>query len=258
MSECYLHTVTWFQKSPDYLRSLPPEQVKAEISAYVKAIVRKYNGKVNVYNIVNEAFYTYGGGDVLMQKLGEDYITFLFDEAAKEANAGDMLIYNDYNVLSGAGSKAGERIQQIKEILQNLNGSTVIKDSKVIIGLGIQSHLLSYDNPTKEQLAEVIDQFGVPVIISEADVILSDNVLIDRLQTQAEVYKLLMDGVLISKNCKSVYIFGTDDAASFFERELSLPYFSSKADPLLFDDDFMKKASYYGLLQSLFENLLKR
>ncbi len=258
MTECYLHTVTWFQNTPDYLRSLPPEQVKAEVSAYIKAVVKRYKGKVNIYNIVNEAFYTYGGGDVLMQKLGKDYITFLFDEAAKEANAGDMLIYNDYNVLSGASSNAGERTQQIKEILQSLKDSAVIKDSKVIIGLGIQAHLLSHDNLTKEQLAEVIDGFGVPVIISEADVILSDNNSANRLQTQAETYKLLMDGVLISKNCKSVYILGTDDSASFFERQPSLPYFSSKADPLLFDDNFEKKASYYGILQSMFENLLKQ
>jgi len=261
MEETYFHLITWFQHTPGYLKSLSSDQVRMEAGNYVKDYVKHYSsrGQTRVLNIVNEAYYTYLGGDVLLEKLGKDYVTFLFEEGAKAAKPGDTLVYSDYDILPRtSSSQKNPRDTLIREILTKLKNSSVIRNSDTTIGLGMQASLIAGNDLTPEEIASIIDSYGVPVYVTEADVLLSKNDQPDRLQTQAENYMALLSGILLSKNCRSIYIFGTDDKASWYERQPDLAEYSPSADPLLFDDNFDKKAAYYGLLKTMLMNLDKR
>jgi GH35 family endo-1,4-beta-xylanase len=261
MEEIYFHLMTWFMQTPGYLRSLSNEEVGSEVGAYIRDYVTKYSsttGEHSVFNVVNEAFYTYNGGDVLKQKLGEDYVTFLFREAAKAAKPGDTLVYSDYGIIPRSSSNEVRNDEKIHKIINSLLNDLEIKASGVNIGLGMQVSLIGGNDLTSEEIAKIIDSYGVPVYLTEVDVLIGNDTSITRLMNQSREYETIIKGVLLSKNCKSVYIFGTDDASSWYERQPDLADYSPNANPLLFDDNFAKKASYYGVMQALFENLLKQ
>jgi GH35 family endo-1,4-beta-xylanase len=258
MEEVYFHTMTWFMQTPEYLRSLSSEQVETQVGTYIKDYVTRYStttGKKSIFNVVNEAFYTYNGGDVLRQKLGEDYVTLLFREAAKAAKSGDTLVYSDYDIIPRASSQEKRNDVKVRTILRKLLDDPEIKKTGVTIGLGMQASLISGNDLTSQEIAAIIDGYGVPVYVTEADVLMGNDNSSDRLLTQSENYRTLMKGILQSNNCRSIYVFGTDDAASWYERQPDLADYSRVADPLLFDDNFKKKAAYYGLSSALFEGL---
>jgi endo-1,4-beta-xylanase len=95
--------------------------------------------------------------------------------------------------------------------------------------------------------------YDLPVLIEEFDYNLTNRNSPDRLIYQGQNYKIAMQAALDSNKCLGFTVWGIGDKDSWYEVESG----QTKADATPFDDDYQPKLAYYGLLEALFEHLIK-
>ena len=93
-------------------------------------VVGRYKGKINAWDVVNEALNDDGSlrNSLWYQIIGEDYVAQAF-KFAHEADPNSELYYNDYNLHKA--SKADGAVELIEEI-QN--------QGIRVTGIGMQGH----------------------------------------------------------------------------------------------------------------------
>ena len=250
------HCLVWHSQTPDwffhdgYDENQPwssRETMLARMENYIKAVfeaIQKDYPTVNFYcwDVVNEAFMDDGSyrpaGSIQddsanspwIKTIGEDYITYAFTYARQYAPKGCKLFYNDYNEYTPAKREA---------ILKVVNG---LAEKKLIDGIGMQSHL-QMSSPTISGYEETIKAYaetGLEVQITELDINLKDNSRSAQLEL-AERYRQVMETIVKCKkngaNITAVVFWGITDATSWIG-----------GYPLLFDEDYQAKPSFYAVL----------
>jgi endo-1,4-beta-xylanase len=162
------HCLLWHQQTPAWVftdslgKNLSREALLERLRDHITTIVTRYKGRVNGYDVVNEALNE--DGTMRQSKwyeiIGEDYIQKAF-EFAKAADPSAELYYNDYNIENPAKRAGAIRI------IKNLKAKGVKID-----GVGIQGHW-HLDVPKLEDIDSSILQFGklgVKVLITEMDI----------------------------------------------------------------------------------------
>jgi endo-1,4-beta-xylanase len=162
------HCLLWHQQTPAWVftdslgKDLSREALLERLRDHITTIVTRYKGRVNGYDVVNEALNE--DGTMRQSKwyeiIGEDYIQKAF-EFAKAADPSVELYYNDYNIENPAKRAGALRI------IKNLKAKGVKID-----GVGIQGHW-HLDVPKLEDIDSSILQFGklgVKVLITEMDI----------------------------------------------------------------------------------------
>ena len=163
------HTLVWHSQAPPWLfvdgQGAPVTKARLlqRIEAHVRTLVGRYQGRVHVWDVVNEAidedekgwrqspFYTIAG---------PEYVELAF-RLAHEADPKATLLYNDYN----------EHNPGRRRFLVN-----VIRDYRKrgvpIHGVGFQGHVgLEYpDLGEYEKSLQAIADEGLPVHVTELDV----------------------------------------------------------------------------------------
>jgi len=124
-------------------------------------VVGRYRGRVNGWDVVNEAVEEDGSlrESSWLKIIGPDYIEKAFEYAHK-ADPKAELYYNDYNLENEPKRKGA------LELIRKLKSEGV-----PVAGVGLQDHL-NLDWPTAEQLNTTIDEFGrlgMKVMITELD-----------------------------------------------------------------------------------------
>ncbi|HEX3029048.1 MAG TPA: carbohydrate-binding protein, partial [Clostridia bacterium] len=105
------------------------------------------------------------GGDNGLYGTGWDWIVWSFEQARKYFPNSKLLI-NDYNVLC-------DNYSCIDTYLKVIN---ILKDRKLIDGIGCQSHGLENSNPSNiKQKLDRLGATGIPVYISEFDLNIADD-----------------------------------------------------------------------------------
>jgi len=250
------HCLVWHSQTPDWFfrvgysadgawvdRDTMLKRMENYIKAVMEALAKDYPN-VNFYcwDVVNEAFLDDGSyrpagstnedsvNSPWIKTIGEDYISYAFTYARKYAPSGCKLFYNDYNEYA-----SGKRSSIIKVV-------SALAEQNLIDGIGMQSHLqLSY--PTVSVYEDTIRAYaalGLEVQITELDVSVKDNSNAAQLEL-AERYRQLMETVIACKkdgcNITAVVFWGITDSTSWIG-----------GYPLLFDDDYQAKASFYAVL----------
>jgi GH35 family endo-1,4-beta-xylanase len=107
--------------------------------------------------------------------------------------------------------------------------------------------------PTKDEIIKAMKSYGVPVVITELDVDISDVATKDRLLKQAQIYRTIFEAALESDSCKGIFMFQIGDRYSWLETDLG----KSNADPTPYDDNLNPKISAYVIRAVLFNDLLR-
>jgi endo-1,4-beta-xylanase len=162
------HTLIWQNQIPawvfkDDTNNIPDkETMLARMKDHIFTVVGRYKGRVNGWDVVNEALTD--SGQFQRTKwfhiIGEDFIAKAF-EYAHQADPNAELYYNEYSLEMPAKRDACVRL---------------VKDLKAkglrIDGVGIQGHWgMKY--PTSRELDAFIDAFaalGVKVMVTELDI----------------------------------------------------------------------------------------
>jgi GH35 family endo-1,4-beta-xylanase len=159
------HVLFWpsYQYLPTRVRTLRGDALRAAVEAHVRDYVTKTRGRVEVWDVVNEAVTN----TEVLRDGGRDLLWKTF-QWARETNPDVQLAYNDYNISNNrAGATDAHRATAariIQEILDNGGPLTVVGD---------QAHMNAPLTPIPKVL-EIFDewsQWGLPIEITEFDIV---------------------------------------------------------------------------------------
>jgi endo-1,4-beta-xylanase len=262
------HTLVWHTQCADWFFESGSEpasrqQVLARLEAHIHTVVGRYRGKIQGWDVVNEAISD--TGEYLREtrwskSIGEDFLEHAF-RFAQAADPGVELYYNDYN-----NERSDKRARTLR-LLEHLQARGVRLD-----GVGIQGHW-QLDKVPYEEIAQAIEQYaalGLKVMFTELDLDVVDRLDSgadvaaqrahplsdpypkgcpdDVLRRQAEQYERLFE--LFERYPKVVTrttFWGMTDGMSW------LNYWPGKRTnyPLLFDRQGQPKPAFHGVAKAL-------
>jgi endo-1,4-beta-xylanase len=245
------HHYLWGEEKwlPEWLKNgnYNKEQLTKLIDEHIETVGGRYKGKIREWTVVNEAFTRGRNVNGLRDWWGDHtggkrYIDQAFITARKiDPNA--KLILNDFN-NEAVNSISDEMYEYIKRAKSR---------GVPIDGIGMQMHIDGRHPPTKDEVKGNMERFGklgVEVYVTEFDVNMNDVKAEgdDKDKIQADIYYEMMRACIESKVCHSFAILGITDKESWYNY-LGLP----DARPLLFDDKYHPKPSFYSLRDALAE-----
>lgn len=162
------HNLVWHNQTPAWVfrgplgTPLNREALLRRMRDHIFAVVGRYKGKINGWDVVNEALNEDGTlrQSPWLQIIGEDYLLKAY-QFAHEADPSAQLYYNDFS-MENAPKRAGA-VALIKKLLAK---------GAPIAGIGMQGHY-TMDWPAPRDVEETIQAFaglGLKVMITELDV----------------------------------------------------------------------------------------
>jgi len=232
------HALVWHGATPDWVLGVSsPDALRSAIHDYVTAVVKHFKGKVEAWDVVNEAISDSGGtfrNTHFYEVLGSDYFKIAFN-AAHAADPDVKLLYNDYG-----GEDMGVKSDAIYALVKSLKESGVPID-----GIGLQSHLTHTGVPPDQLAANMkrLAALGLSINLSEIDVRMgmASGTLDDKLAQQAVIYRQLASACAAEPACTGMFVWGFTDAHSWVDGT-----FGGTNMPCLFDDDLNRKPAYEG------------
>jgi endo-1,4-beta-xylanase len=162
------HVLLWHQQTPEWVFEgadggpAGRELLLARLQGHIDAVVGRYRGRVDCWEVVNEALNEDGSlrSTPWLEQIGEDYIERAF-EFAHRADPEACLYYNDYNLYKPA--KRDGAIRLVRGLLDQ---------GLPISGIGLQGH---YGLEHPERLGEFSDSIaaigalGIEAYVTEFD-----------------------------------------------------------------------------------------
>ena len=162
------HTLVWHAQLADFMNKVTERSVMMNhMQNHIKKVVTRYKGKINTWDVVNEALNEDGTlrESIFLKILGNTYIEDAF-KLAEKADPNANLAYNDYNLCKPKKRKGAIRlVRQLKQ-----NGAKVNE-------VGIQAHW-QLNSPSIKNIEESIIAFsklGVKVMFTELDISVLPN-----------------------------------------------------------------------------------
>ena len=161
------HCLIWHSQLPKWFcvdengNNVSPDTLKARMKSHISTLVGRYKGRVNGWDVVNEAIMEDGSyrKSKFYEIFGEEYIPLAF-QYAHEADPDAELYYNDYNEWY-----PGKRAAIVKLI------KTLRDRGLRIDAVGMQGHI-GMDYPSIEEYEAAIKDYinaGVKVMVTEFD-----------------------------------------------------------------------------------------
>jgi endo-1,4-beta-xylanase len=263
------HMLCWNQLTPAWMfedakgKPLSRPAALAHLKQHIDGVVAHFHGKVDSWNVVNEAISDQPGEDLrdtpARRAIGNDYIERAF-EYARAADPGVPLYYNDYNI------EDPKKLPRTLRLIQRLK-----ENGQHIDAVGIQGHwLLDYPAAsTIDAAITALNRAGVTVMITELDVdVLPRQAVADLnavqshgenpyphglpaeiLQKQADRYAALFRVFMSHPGVVTrVTFWGVDDGQSWLN---NFPVKGRKNYPLLFDRQLHPKPAFQAVVDVL-------
>ncbi|MDY0990286.1 endo-1,4-beta-xylanase [Flavobacterium sp. CFBP9031] len=259
------HTLIWHSQLAPWMEKIADStEMKAFMKDHITTIVSKYKGRINSWDVVNEALNEDGTlrKSVFLNTLGEKYLVDAF-KLAEKADPKAELYYNDYNIEEPA--KRAGAIALIKKIKA---------EGGKVDGVGIQGHW-RLQSPSIEEIEKSILEYsalGIKVAFTELDITVLPNpwdlkgadvnqnfegsakmnpypkALPDSVQTQlAERYASIFKLFLKHKDkINRVTFWGVHDGQSWLN---DWPIKGRTNYPLPFDKNLQHKPAYDSILK---------
>lgn len=259
------HTLIWHSQLAPWMEKIEDStDMKAFMKDHITTIVSKYKGRINSWDVVNEALNDDGTlrQSIFFKTLGEKYLVDAF-KLAEKADPKVELYYNDYNIEEPA--KRAGAIALIKKI-KAAGGK--------VDGVGIQGHW-RLQSPSIEEIEKSILEYsalGIKVAFTELDITVLPNPwdlkgadvnqkfegsakmnpypekLPDSVQTQlveryASIFKLFLKH---KDKISRVTFWGVYDGQSWLN---DWPIKGRTNYPLPFDKDLKHKQAYDSILK---------
>jgi endo-1,4-beta-xylanase len=243
----------------DDLWGLERAEARKLLFGTVRAVVRHYRGRVDVWSVANEVTSPEGVRGLRTdvpwyETIGPSYVAESFHIAhAQDPHA--LLLLNEFGfeTVNEFGDQPGPRRRATLQVLDRLLAHGV-----PVHGLGIQAHLLAdrfaerfHPAAYRRFLDEVADR-GLKILITEMDV-LDDGLPADvavRDRGVADVYRRYLDVALDHPAVKALITFGLSDRYTWLQEDLPREDGAARR-PLPFDEDLEPKPAYHALVRSL-------
>ena len=247
--------------NPEYLsRTTDPAALRALMTEHVRTVMKRYAGRVSVWDVVNEPLAWKGAAEqgeglaqhVFSRTLGPGYVAEAL-RLAREADPAAQLFINEFGTL-----EPGPRQERCFRLVKQLRAEGTPLDA-----VGFQGHvvpLLGGPAPTRTQIADTLRRFaslGLAVEITELNVftrtprhILTLGITYDEtteLQRQATAYADAVQACLDVPACQGVTVWTfTDRYRTTIEAKTHLDDI-----PLLFDDEYRPKPAAFAVREVL-------
>ncbi|MCP2027541.1 endo-1,4-beta-xylanase [Flavobacterium sp. HSC-32F16] len=162
------HTLIWHSQLAPWMEKIADStEMKAFMKDHITTIVSKYKGRINSWDVVNEALNEDGTlrESVFLKTMGEKYLVDAF-KLAQKADPKVDLYYNDYNIEEPA--KRAGAVALIKKIKA---------EGGKVDGVGIQGHW-RLKSPSIEEIEKSILEYsalGIKVAFTELDITVLPN-----------------------------------------------------------------------------------
>jgi endo-1,4-beta-xylanase len=237
------HALVWHQSTPDWINNatFTQEQWNAVLQDHITTVVSRYKGRVDYWDVVNEAIGESGVGlrkTVWSDGVGADYV----DKAFIWAHAADpdaLLFYNDYGA-----EDMGLKSDQVYELVTGM-----VERGIPVHGVGLQMHLDYRTALTPEDVARNIrrlGELGLQVHITELDIRLPAGAAEEHLERQADLYRQLLEVCMQAENCTAFVMWGFTDRYSWIPNS-----YSGYDHALIFDKAYRPKPAYFSLRKAL-------
>ncbi|KAK4108249.1 glycoside hydrolase family 10 protein [Canariomyces notabilis] len=212
--------------NPSYLLNITdPTAFRAAMKAHFEAVMHRYSGKMDRWDVVTEALETQGGGlqaNDFYKVLGPGYI----EEAFRIARAAvpDAKLFINENLVE---SLPGKR-QELHDLVSRLVANDVPID-----GVALQMHITEVA-PMPGVITDIVNSYqalGLEVTIAEMDVHTLNATL------QADIYGAVINEAL-NAGITDISFWGFTDKHAY----TWLP----GAKPLMFDEKYQAKAAFYA------------
>ena len=263
------HTLIWHSQTPRWVfegengQPATRELVLKRMKNHIEGVMKHYKGKVDAWDVVNEAFNEDGTlrNSQWKRIVGDDFIEKAF-EFTRAADPSAKLVYNDYNADTPA------KRDGIAKLAKEL------KKKGLIDAVGMQGHYL-IDYPSSKQIEEAIKKYadaGVMVMVTEMDIDvlprsngpvsadisatqeyqeknnpytkgLPDDISKKLAERYVDIFKVFLKH---SKSMYSVTVWGLDDGTSWLN---GFPVRGRTNHPLLFDRQLKAKPCYDALVK---------
>ncbi|WFE45875.1 non-reducing end alpha-L-arabinofuranosidase family hydrolase [Verrucosispora sp. WMMD1129] len=223
------HTLAWHSQQPGWMQQMEGSALRSAMLNHVTRVASYYRGKIDSWDVVNEAFEDGNSGarrNSNLQRTGNDWIEAAF-RAARAADPDAKLCYNDYNTDNWTWAKT----QAVYRMVQDFKQRGVPIDC-----VGFQSHFnaqSAYNSNYRTTLSSFA-ALGVDVQITELDIEGSGT-------QQANTYRNVVNDCLAVPRCNGITVWGIRDSDSW----------RSYGTPLLFDNNGNKKQAYTATLDAL-------
>ena len=258
------HTLVWHSQLAEWVTEVKDStELKEVMEDHINTIVGRYKGKIDSWDVVNEALNEDGSlrESVFHELAGEKYLEWAFELAA-EADPEAQLTYNDYN-LTNPEKRAGaiSIVKQLKDKglkidvvgMQghwNLKGPSLKDIEESILAYhnaGVKVAITELDitvlpNPWDLEGAEVSQNFEGSEFMNPYPESLPDSVqkeLADRYQS---IFKLFLKH---KDKIDRVTFWGMNDGSSWLN---GWPIKNRTNYPLLFDRSYRPKEAYHSVL----------
>jgi endo-1,4-beta-xylanase len=166
------HTLVWHHRNPDWLEpALASSRDPALLTDYIAAVAGHYRGRMQSWDVVNEALAPKDGRrdgmreTVWLKAFGPSYIDDAY-HAARAADPGAMLVYNDY----GCEGAENDRFRAVTlDFLEKAKARGVPIDA-----LGLQGHLAAFgaqvDQNKLALFLQEVRALGLKILVTEHDV----------------------------------------------------------------------------------------
>ena len=157
------HTLIWHSdyQVPDWMKNYTGDWV-AMLNDHVQTIAAHYSGKVDSWDVVNEAFESTGyRNSIFFQNIGAEYLENAF-VTARAADPNALLYYNDFNLVVEPA-----KLGHVLDMVDDFQNRGIPID-----GIGFQMHILFGfpDNTAIRNAFQQVVNRGLKVKISELDV----------------------------------------------------------------------------------------
>jgi endo-1,4-beta-xylanase len=240
------HTLVWGAALPPWVMTVSRDSLWTLLRDHVTGTVSRYRGRAIAWDVVNEAVRpTLGGSADIYRDTTLWHRMFgpaVYDSAFWWAHRSDPdanLFYNDYGIETSA--------QRADDIIRFANG--LLARGVPIHGIGLQFHLSIRAGLDTSRIRRDIGRLaalGLEVHITELDVLIGhDNPTPEELARQAEHYRTVTHLCVTTPGCTALVVWG------FTDRHRARRSVTWRDEPLLFDRNYLPKASYFAVLSEL-------
>ena len=255
------HALVWHKSIPEWLASardhsgdvkvnFSKEELESILKEHIKTVVKRYKGKIEYWDVVNEVFMSCSDCTELRRNfwytmMGKEYIekAFLW---AHEADQNAKLFINE-NKIGMKNPKSDALYALVKELKAK---------GIPIDGVGFQFHLDSGERLDFQNIETNIKRFidlGLEIQFTEIDVAICGEITEEKLKLQSEIYQGIMEIALKYPQITAFVTWGVTDKYSW------LPWFYGEVlndktacgSGLLFDENYRKKPAYYAIIGAL-------
>lgn len=188
--------------------------------------------------------------DAFRKGIGTSYLVEALREAALYTTAGDILMYNDNN-NEFLGSAENYKSDYVYAMVQDLLDPTRPGGAVPLDAVGFQCHMKDkvYDWSSLRANFDRFSELGVQLLITEMDWPLPVDASAtpsERYDRQARNYHNFFDAALRSPGFEGGQVWGFTDKYTWLDKPGK-----PRGYPLLFDDNYVAKPSYYAIQDAL-------